>query len=237
MALALALTAACSGTDTSDASPAVTAATGGQAPPENYAATVACTTVPQSGCPSDHTCQIATHSGDTTCVKAGESPVAGSCFASNDCALGLLCWNGMCRTYCNTADDCEGDVVACLQSIDGNGDEIVGQQYCTTPCNPADPQNLSGKPGLLSCPSDRGCFIEGAGAPSGTTNCVPAGHRGVGQSCDNDCEPGLVCVSYDDHTACSTLCLMGQGSCNCQSFSEPGYASIGGKIVEVGYCQ
>jgi len=230
--MGIALTAGCSDAITSDAA----STSSGQPPVENYAATVACTILPQSGCPSDHTCQIASHAGDTTCVKAGDAPLAGSCFAHNDCALGLMCLNGMCRSYCNSADDCDGDVVACLQGTDGNGDEIVGQQYCTTPCNPADPENEAGANGLVACPPDRGCFMAGAGTPSGTTNCIPAGPRDVGQSCNDDCKPGLVCLNYGDHEACASVCLMGEAACNCQSFTEPGYASIGGKLVEVGYC-
>jgi len=233
---ALLLTAGCSGADSEESAGGATS-TGSQLPPENYAATDACTTLPQSGCPSEHTCQVASNAGETTCVKAGDTPLAGACLGSSDCGLGLFCGYGICRSYCEAADDCEGDVVDCLQIVDGNGDEITGQKYCTTPCNPADPANAGGRAGLLSCPTDWGCYAANEGTPSGTTDCFLAGSQSVGEECTNDCAPGLVCLNSGDSQACASFCLVGEGSCNCQSFAEPYHAAIDGTVVEVGFCQ
>jgi hypothetical protein len=234
--LTLALIGGCSASDSSEEATAATS-TGGPPQPDNYAATEPCTTIPQRGCPAEHTCQVASHAGDTTCVRAGTVPLAGLCFSSTDCAPGLFCGYGLCRSYCNNSDDCAGDVVGCLSVFDQNDDAITGKKYCTTPCNPTDPANTAGTKGLSSCPAQWACYPVRQGAPVGSTDCFPMGSQGLGEPCMNDCALGLVCLDDGNHKECALYCLMGQGACNCQSFSEPDHVAIGGELVEVGYCE
>jgi hypothetical protein len=234
--LTLALIAGCSAADSSEEGTAATS-TGGEPQPDNYPATEPCTTIPQSGCPAEHTCQVASHAGHTTCVKAGSAPVAGACSSSTDCAVGLSCVYGTCQEYCNDFHDCPGDVVGCIQFFDDDGEAVANKKYCTIPCNPVDAANVGGTPGLLSCPPQWGCYPVHSGAPIGTTDCYPVGPRGLGEPCENDCGLGLVCLNYGDHKECASVCLMGKASCSCQSFAEPDHAAIGGELVEVGYCE
>lgn len=207
--------------------------------PANYPASEQCSVFPQAGCPSTHTCQIATYGGATICEGAGQVPQAGYCLTSSDCAVGLSCLYSQCRPHCRQAADCPGPGATCMQVTDSGGQPFNGWMVCSVPCNPADPQNLAGLEGLFACPGGWGCFPTGEGEP-GSTECYIFGPGATGSSCEGtgDCQPGNICLtdSSAGTKTCEPLCVFGLTGCSCQPFAEPFYVAMPSGLLEVGWC-
>ncbi len=192
----------------------------------NRPASEACSTAPQSGCPSTHTCQYVTLSLTTGCISAGTTPLGTFCFQDADCLPGLRCANNTCREHCNLSDDCTAFGSACKNTPVG--------PFCTLQCNPSDPGNARNVDGFFACPEDRTCWVDSE-AGTGITECYVAGNIPAGQPCVGDgdaCAAGLLCV--DD--VCSRPCILGEASCNCAGLVSEPLVRFPSGMKEVGVC-
>ncbi len=237
MVLALPAIAGCSADAGGDPSPS--RPDDGAETPVNYAASDACTVVPQEGCPADHTCLVVTVDGATTCQSAGSAPLGGLCSGNSDCAPGLVCVESTCRSFCGEPSDCGGVASACNQVSHGS-EPVKGWSICSIACNPADPPNAAGANGLVACPAGMACFsLDPSDGPKGSTSCFPAGAAQEGAACmtGGDCAAGLVCLNDGGSSSCRPMCLVGQSQCTCLSFAVPLYAASAFTILEVGFCQ
>ncbi|MBN8613100.1 MAG: hypothetical protein J0L92_21090 [Deltaproteobacteria bacterium] len=138
---------------------------------------------------------IAGDGGDDVCSLEAED----TCRAESDCAGGLSCERGECRTTCEDASDCVGD--SCTSGT------------CTEPVSTAMPDGSA-------CTDDLGCFsgsicTYGRCRPSCESGC-PVGRRCLAEmgeygcslpdeeecTSTDDCTDGLTCFSDECRTQC-----------------------------------
>jgi hypothetical protein len=154
-------------------------------------------------CPRGQKCTVAPDYDGSACVDVVPDPagfeepctVTGPSDSwSDDCDLGLLCWNtdqrgqGQCAALCAgtpEAPTCPRSHV-CAQS----GSGVLA--LCIFECDPL----------LQDCPADQACY------PSNDSfSCAPdaSGRTGAhGDPCRfiNSCDPGAICINAEAHSSC-----------------------------------
>lgn len=193
-----------------------------------------CTTVPQSGCNADQTCDVFDPKGDTACFNAGTYPLWSSCTAHGQCGHGASCTTaGVCKPLCCTSDDCQGR--PCVPVGAGPTVLIPAFNVCAAGCDLINPQTVCGS-GATCEPypwdgkdKDVGDCFGPAGAGMGPNACngTPSGPL--------QCAPGYYCTP-DKY--CRKWCRIGvaqdcPGATVCTGFSG-NQAVIGG--VAYGLC-
>lgn len=210
---------------------------------DSVAADAACSVIPQAGCPNGHACLVANTTGATSCYIAGASQQSAACDSVYDCAPGLLCAYGQCRSICASAGDCgQKPYGSCYSYPTTTGaTPYPGFGFCTLQCNPADPPNQAGDATFARCLDGDTCYTSDKGA-QGTTECYQAGPNAPGASCKqgSDCVAGYVCLydSSGSNGTCTPFCLMGKGckKGTCQSFGTKKFVGAKSGLVEIGYC-
>ena len=199
---------------------------------------IACTLVPQNGCPANKACDLtAALNGDTECRDVTGNGTSDSlCNATvTSCSAGYTCVEidndtAGCMKYCGGDGNCAGLGSRCVNTIlDLQGDPIPGVKVCSNACDPLD---------QTGCPNGLGCLpFDLAGGD--ITDCDDMGTRADGQSCsrDNDCRIGSVCVSTAGGGAvCRSMCEVGVTFCGsgltCVGFVD--VIVLGGS--EIGAC-
>lgn len=191
------------------------------------AAVVACTLVPQGGCPAGRACDLLGASGDTTCREVTTAGTADDrCASATQCAIGWSCLetqgDGSCLALCASDGHCAPTAGSrCLiQLRDSGGQPIPGARYCTQACTP---QTAAG------CPAGWNCVVSDDGGGD-VTSCQPSGVGGQGDACGEiaDCAAGYTCVVRGSTLSCQRHCRVGvSGSCAsfagtaCAGFSSP----------------
>jgi hypothetical protein len=202
------------------------------------AAPVACSLVPQSGCPAGDACDLTGTDGDTTCrdvTTAGTEDDA--CSAATQCSRGYKCIytdnQGSCLEFCASDADCAPATGSrCVIELDdGTGQTVPGGTFCSQACSP---QTASG------CPAGWNCAVLEDGNAD-VTRCIAAGSATQDDACSATvaCASGYTCATYNGDHLCLRNCRVGMASgCNnfpgttCTGFSTP--TVIGG--VEWGVC-
>lgn len=176
------------------------------APPTN-----ACGVSPQCGCEPGQTCDVVSVNGSVRCVRAGETPMGHPCGSTADCAVGMTCVFGTCHAYCSDPGQAcsQPGTGACVQVVTTDGDDIPNFAVCRVACEPHDPASCGG----ASCIID----IEG------NTECQTGGSRAEGETCspEEQCGPGLGCITSGDESTCRRWCRLGDDDCG------PGESCIG----------
>lgn len=180
----------------------------------------ACGLVPQCGCASSETCDIADLSGNVGCVAFGKADAGLPCTTTSGCAKGLTCVFGTCHAFCKVGGDscANGSCVALSASDDV---PIPNFEVCTKRCDLRDPSACGGV-----TPAGTGvCSIDGAGS----TDCVAGGNLTEKQPCSEteSCGPTLVCITLkqgnETTSECRRWCRVGTNDCGgtsvCQGFS------------------
>ncbi len=210
-----------------------------------------CQLAPQCGCPSE-ACDLDVDqlpTGGVVCREVvAPGTEASACAALDECAAGLVCLGGHCRSYCNAQTSCPAGqciVQPVYESMSGSFEPIPGTQVCSKNCSPEKSSNNG-------CPATPqfGChfaFHDPDGiAENGDeffyTDCTraPASGGGNGADCttlgDTGCQPGYECVNQGGDTICRQICLVPSGACTtgtCTAFAGDGL-SVG--AVEYGVC-
>ena len=135
-------------------------------------------------CPPGLTCDLDTF--ERVCRPIGTAVAGALCDRAEDCAAGLTCHMGVCRTVCTSAADCDDTVEgACTIA------SYAGAYVCDTVCDV-----LSAG---TSCGEDRYCRPERTDVGY-TTFCAGrdrAGDRGQDLPCGpSDCQPGFECAEF-----------------------------------------
>jgi hypothetical protein len=162
-----------------------------------------CKLVVQCGCPADEKCTVDS-GGDTNCEDDGDVSFGQTC-DDGDCEAGTICLPrdespAVCKKFCNSHADCDGDGAFCTIDVLDDDDNIVASA-CTMDCDP-----IGGA--MSGCPApETKCIIRRANdaATIWGTDCVATGTSLQGQSCatSEDCAAGLVCTTT---MQCVTLC-------------------------------
>jgi hypothetical protein len=163
-----------------------------------------CDTFPQCGCELGQKCDIVDiRTGHAQCFADAPVLPYQPCIGTSKefCIRGTTCIGGVCKPFCQSADDCPGVRRECLQVelfSAGVATAVPGLFVCTAACDPIDPVGTCG-PGL-------GCFFTSDSGPGtdcfGTDSAVGAGACAAGESC----APGYVCVDQSD---CLKWCRVG----------------------------
>jgi hypothetical protein len=179
---------------------------------------------PTCGCAVGSVCYPSTTTHTMVCGVSDNVGLGGACVYNADCASGLGCFGGVCKTYCQTDSDCPavGGISRCAQTTwgDETGD-ISGVKVCDRICDPVNPQNPRSP--LLACPAGFECDS----SSTGVSGCLESGSVPGGSSCakDGDCLPGYYCNSPDN--LCRKFCWT-QTDCpagtTCSPFSPLQYA-------------
>jgi hypothetical protein len=184
--------------------------------PDGAAACAAgdCNYQTQAGCADTQACRPQFNATDPEvhpgCEPAGPGDAGDACAEQADCARGLYCALGLCRTLCCGADwtACnEGE--SCIRSLEvrAGGQTLPAEAGLCFPvgtCDPLDPTSCADEP-------DRECKIVD---PTGAVACAPRSNAGLGDACapPSVCRQGLSCVG----NVCTKLCaaeVCGEPSC------------------------
>jgi hypothetical protein len=182
----------------------------------------ACGLVPQCGCGASQTCDVTDLKGDVSCVNAGSNAEGSACNSTNNCAQGLTCSIGACKTFCSGSNlnaACPGsDAGTCVSypSAALDGGTIPNANVCTINCNLEDPN---------SCGGTSGSPVAGCQAVSNSiVDCVTAGTGKQGANCNTAfCAPGFTCtIPSSGPDTCQQWCQVAlddcPGSLNCFGF-------------------
>ena len=173
----------------------------------------ACGVSPQCGCSAGRTCDVVDSNGNARCVKAGEAPMGHPCTSSGGCGVGLTCVFGTCHAFCNNPGDACGQpgTGACTQVKTTDGADVPNLAVCRVACEPHDPATCGGAV----------CIIDA----EGNTECQSGGSRKEGETCspEEECGPGLGCVTAGDESTCRRWCRLDADDCGpnmeCTGFS------------------
>ncbi|HVJ95120.1 MAG TPA: hypothetical protein VM580_35325 [Labilithrix sp.] len=154
------------------------------------------------------------------CVTAGEAPMGHPCTGTEDCATGLTCIFGICHAFCNdpTKPCSQANTGVCDQIKTTDGDDIPNLAICRVACEPHDPSSCGGK----TSAGTGVCRV----LATGDTECQAEGERAEGDACspEDDCGPGLVCVTTDSTSSCKRWCRVGKTDCasgsTCRAFAN-----------------
>lgn len=173
----------------------------------------ACNYQTQSGCSATQACLPSVSGSDVvaSCQGAGTKHSGEACSGWNDCARGLFCAEGACRTLC-----CGGDWSACpkgescIRQLDvkvGDAGVSSGADLCfpVNDCDPLDTSACADQPGMA-------CLIVD---PTGSVACTPEGSGTSGQACNASahCSGGFACVANECRRLCRAVQGGGEPSC------------------------
>lgn len=135
------------------------------------------------GCPSGQSCKVQLDQ-TSACVNSGDQGAQSWCNKNDDCASGLSCVAGLCRTVCESDQDCGTSQGLCIQAISGPVKDIW---VCAGECDPV---------------LGSGCGVGALCYPhsSGPAICTAEAHakvpRSEGHPCtvDSECATGLGCT-------------------------------------------
>ena len=168
------------------------------APPTNM-----CGVSPQCGCAAGKTCDVVSTGGSARCVSAGTKPMGHPCSATAECAVGMTCVFGTCHAFCSKdGEQCsQPGTGACTQVKTTEGKDVPNLAVCRVACEPYDPGTCGGAV----------CIIDG----DGNTECQSGGSRAEGETCspEEECGPGLGCVTTEDKSTCRRWCRLGENDC------------------------
>ena len=172
-----------------------------------------CDVLSSNGCESTQSCNVVDDGGDvvSACVGLGSSQEGDRCdlSASNECAQGLQCHAGVCRTFCcinrSDADDtCPTDQF-CLAQFPG---VPIGVCIPADNCDLLDPVQSCLDLGYDADPVTS-CYTVGRD-DARDTHCFTAGNLAQGESCTdiNECQPGFTCAtpSTGGPSVCLEMC-------------------------------
>jgi hypothetical protein len=173
---------------------------------------------PQCGCSAGQSCVFSSVGGTTECIAPGDAGVAQACAQDSDCAVGLSCVYGACKQFCDVNAQCASTGSACFPGVRnvpacGTTEPVLGDAYCTTPCDPVNPQ--------ATCGAAVTCVIYPATPPY--TDCVGPTGAGVGPggcSATTYCAPGYYCIEYT-----LTLGSATQLEPTCEHFCRVGFTA------------
>ncbi|MBN2196485.1 MAG: hypothetical protein JW751_26980 [Polyangiaceae bacterium] len=167
-----------------------------------------CDPVSQCGC-GELSCDVLDWSdGSTGCVEPGEQAPFGICDQTeSECPVGTTCFEGLCRTLCESAADCARDGADARCRVVPASTASFGVGVCTRSCDPTAP-SLSGEivaacgPGATCVPSSEG-----------EVDCEVAGDAGDGATCasSGECRPGFGCDPSSGQ--CAAYCTVAGGEC------------------------
>lgn len=134
-----------------------------------------------------------------TCAPVGTSAADMPCLDSSDCAPGLGCVAGVCRSYCcDSLDACEGDTYCAPQPM------VAGDLPAEIP-PPFIPVCIKVQDCVLlsddTCPQGQTCTVVKS---DGTVSCVAPGTGLAGDPCQ--CAPGHACKP--EINTCFKLCKL-----------------------------
>lgn len=173
----------------------------------------ACGVAPQCGCSEGKTCDVVDSDGNARCVKAGKTPMGHPCTSTAACATGMTCIFGTCHAFCNNpGDSCSlAGTGACVQVKTTEGAPVPNLAVCRVACAPHDPASCGGAL----------CIID----QDGNTECQSGGSRKEGEACspEEECGPGLGCVTSGEKSTCRRWCRLAEDDCGpehaCTGFS------------------
>ena len=174
----------------------------------------ACGVAPQCGCSEGRTCDVVDALGNARCVKAGDAPMGHPCGSTTECAAGMTCVFGTCHAFCNNPGDAcsQPGTGACVQVKTTDGADVPNLAVCRVACAPHDPASCGGAV----------CIID----QDGNTECQSGGgSRKEGETCspEEQCGPGLGCVTSEDESTCRRWCRLAEDDCGagqaCTGFS------------------
>lgn len=114
---------------------------------DGLCAVTQCVPVIDRGCPEDHACEL--RGAETVCIACiAESPRddGEACGCRRDCASGLVCAEGTCRTPCEGDEDCGPDEACDVP--------LVGEGLCAPEPEDCDADGGAGLGDLCSCNAD-----------------------------------------------------------------------------------
>jgi hypothetical protein len=206
-----------------DSSKVSDAATDAATPVDASTCAAPCGIAPQCGCNATDTCDL-DDTGNKACVPAGTGIAGRPCLGTRECARGLVCSSGVCRTPCETAGaSCpgarEGSCGPYPKAETGAGSSI---QYtaCAVTCDYGDEGSCGFKPGDLVAAA---CVYR---ASTNAVECLKVRNvqlqSGVCNA-DAECGAGRVCVPSAGFSSCRRLCKVGDPtSCGgCGAFATP----------------
>lgn len=221
-----------------------------------------CTACPNSSCGSSSTCAGLATGNSSVCVPSASAPTTCQPCNNGQCAEGLQCTNGRCRTSCNPMSP--GTCAACFSLTSGSGacacnDEIASEGQ---PCGAIGNTLAACGTGLVcvgatstvcrtrcelnipnSCRTGQSCQ-----SVSGQAVCMPGTEGSTCASCTNAgaCNSGLTCYLGRCYEACNvnvsggcTSCVQntvgGVGICGCPDQVSPENGPCGNQPVRA--CQ
>lgn len=192
----------------------------------------ACNYQTQDGCTGSQACLPAVSGSDVvpSCQGSGSAHSGEACTGWNDCAPGLFCAEGACRTLC-----CGGDWSACpagescirqLAVKVGDAGVSSGADLCfpVNNCDPLDATACADQPGMA-------CLVVD---PTGNVACTPEGSAAAGEPCSGSvhCSRGFACVA----SACRRLCRAVAGGSPACTASEGACVHYNRDPAGVGEC-
>lgn len=149
---------------------------------------------PQCGCAEGQSCIRG-----LKCVTPGTKTLHQVCAGETECVVGLGCYDGLCKPFCETESDCPLGAACITVGLDPYA------AACGAKCDLLNP--------TLAC-GNATCNAHPAPNPPNPTLCVAAGSRGQNEDCSSDqlaCAVGHFC-DYDVRNrtgVCRRWCRMG----------------------------
>jgi hypothetical protein len=192
-----------------------------------------CDPVSNCGCHGSDVCGFYNVDLVPACSPRFDTPVAPytACDGDDSCPARHACIGGICSPLCNTEADCVEPGATCFPVFagEGNTDPIPGFNFCTRPCDPAQPHFAAGA--LQACEPGVHCVP----LTDSVLSCLfPEGSGVAGSACTSllDCGPALFC---SNEGRCERWCHVASNECggeSCVGFGTP--LVISGS--EVGVC-
>lgn len=191
--------------------------TGGAVDAATVDAATVCDPLTHAGCNADQRCTwvaLSDTAGELRCVPDGTVAEGAACTVGpngpggyDDCARGLVCTSGLCRTACALAgtSGCRA-TEACLPFIGVFEPDTYGA--CVETCDPISQERPDGS----SCGTGRGCYVI-FGPTETLMVCAPVGTVAIGADITgttfaNSCVPGAVPTPRPTGTGnyCTAFC-------------------------------
>jgi hypothetical protein len=185
------------------------------------------------------------------CIAAGTIAMGRACTGLGQCALGLTCWDGACRPFCNNpgANCTVANTTLCFTPDQpppaALGIPSVNYNVCAITCDPRVPATACGTNACLWFAGSKVGDCRGAGPLDRDALC------GDGTPADNPilgaCKPGNICFKHALYgSECEKWCRIGAAyATDCNGGGFPPYTCndvyganapvIGG--IKLGLCQ
>ena len=209
-----------------------------------------CGNAPQCGCTATQTCDTTNvTTGAMACITAGAVTMGKACTTTSQCAVGLRCWDGACRPYCNNpgANCTVAKTTLCFTPDQpppvAAGTPSVNLNVCAVTCDPRVPTTDCGTNGCLFFSGPNVTDCRGPGTLDRDALC------GDGSIFDNPilgaCKPGNTCYQHPLYgSECEKWCRIGVAG-DCAGGGFPPYtcndiygaAAPTSGAVRLGLCQ